>query len=82
MSYRKLERLTLWVLTIIMLLCFISNTWTTNTVMNLNTTLIETVESNRAQYDEVLNNYKTMVHDLKVENALLKEENRYLKGEE
>lgn len=81
MTYRKLERITLWFLTIIMLIMFISNSWTTNTVMNLNTDLINLVDSNREQYDEVIEGYREQVNDLKVENALLKEENRQLKGE-
>lgn len=82
MTYRKLERITLWFLTIIMLIMFISNSWTTNTIMNLNTDLINLMDSNREQYAEVIGGYREQVNDLKVENALLKEENRQLKGEE
>lgn len=82
MNYRKLERVTLWFLTIIMLIMFAVNSWNSNTIMDLNTDLIEMIDSNREQYDEVIEGYRTMVHDLKVENALLKEENRQLKGEE
>ena len=82
MNYRKLERITLWFLTIIMLIMFAVNSWNSNTIMDLNTDLIEMIDSNREQYDEVIEGYRTMVHDLKVENALLKEENRQLKGEE
>lgn len=65
-----------------MLIMFISNSWTTNTIMNLNTDLINLVDSNREQYDEAIEGYREQVNDLKVENALLKEENRQLKGEE
>lgn len=82
MNYRKLERITLWFLTIIMLIMFSVNSWNSNTIMDLNTDLIEMIDSNREQYDEVIEGYRTMVHNLKVENALLKEENRQLKGEE
>ena len=72
MSYRKLERITLWFLTIILLAMFIFNSHTSNTIMDLNSDLVNLIDSNREQYDEVIEGYRTMVTDLKVENAELK----------
>lgn len=76
MTYRKLERITLWFLTIILLIMFMVNSHTCNTVMDLNSDLVNLIDSNREQYEEVIDGYREMVTDLKVENAELKAEIR------
>lgn len=81
MTYRTLERFTLWFLTITMFIMFLFSSFNSNTLMDLNTELIDMMESNRELYGGVIEGYRTMVQDLKIENAILEEENKQLKGE-
>ena len=72
MTYRKLERITLWFLTITMIVMFCVSEWANSSCMNLNESLLDTVDSNRQYYDEVIEEYRTQIEDLKVENVKLK----------
>ena len=72
MNYRKLERITLWSLTIIMLIIFLFNSHSMNTVMNLNTDLINLVDSSREIHYEVVEDYRQQINSLQVENAKLR----------
>ena len=72
MTYRKLERITLWFLTITMIVMFCVSEWANSSCMNLNETLLDMVDSNRQYYDEIIEEYRTQIEDLKVENVKLK----------
>lgn len=72
MTYRKLERITLWFLTITMFIMFCVSEWANSSCMNLNESLLDMVDSNRQYYDEVIEEYRTQIEDLKVENVKLK----------
>lgn len=72
MTYRKLERITLWFLTITMIVMFCVSEWANSSCMNLNESLLDMVDSNRQYYDEVIEEYRTQIEDLKVENVKLK----------
>ena len=72
MTYRKLERITLWFLTITMIVMFCVSEWANSSCMNLNESLLDTVDSNRQHYDEIIEEYRTQIEDLKVENVKLK----------
>lgn len=72
MTYRKLERITLWFLTITMIVMFCVSEWANSSCMNLNESLLDMVDSNRQYYDEIIEEYRTQIEDLKVENVKLK----------
>lgn len=72
MTYIKLERITLWFLTITMIVMFCVSEWANNSCMSLNESLLGMVDSNRQYYDESIEEYRTQIEDLKVENAKLK----------
>lgn len=71
MTYRKLERITLWFLTITMFAMFCVSEWANSSCMDLNETLLDMVDSNRHYYDEIIKEYRTQIEDLKVENVKL-----------
>ena len=72
MTYIKLERITLWFLTITMIVMFCVSEWANSSCMSLNESLLDMVDSNRQYYDESIEEYRTQIEDLKVENAKLK----------
>lgn len=72
MTYRKLERITLWFLTITMIVMFFVSEWFNNSCMDSNKDLLDMIDSNTQHYEEIIEDYRTQVEDLKVENVKLK----------
>lgn len=72
MSYRKLERITLWFLSIILIIMFIVSEWFSNSILELNESLLGSLNSTHQYYRGVIEDYIIQIEDLEAENVKLK----------